>query len=322
MSSSPLIVSDRDADCRMVDYVVANYVGAERRTHVLGRLADFVELTKPRIASLVLVAVAASAALAAQGPLDVWRLVHTLLGTALIAASASALNQWLERGPDARMPRTADRPLPSGRLASPEALAFGVAAGACGLAYLAAAVGLLTAGLGLLTWLLYVMIYTPLKRRTWLNTVVGAVAGAMPVLMGAAAMDGLDLSAVALFGIVYLWQFPHFMAIAWIYRRQYATAGFRMLSVVDPSGRRAGRQALAAALLLIPVSLVPFTVHPLNWAMAPPVAALGAMQAVCAAVFLRRRDDRSARRLLLSSLIYLPAVLLLLLVAAQDRLFN
>lgn len=312
MSSSPLVVvSDRAADCR-----VASYAGAERRSHALvygvaARLADFVELTKPRIALLVLVAVAVSAALAASGPLEGWRLAHTLLGTALIAASASALNQWLEKGPDARMARTADRPLPAGRLSSLQVLAFGGATAVVGLVYLAATAGLLTTALGLATWLLYVAVYTPLKRRTWVNTVVGAVAGAMPVLMGAAAMDGLDLLALALFGIVYLWQFPHFMAIAWIYRRQYATAGFRMLSVVDPTGRRAGRQALSTALMLLPVSLVPFALSPLHGGFALPVVGLGGMQAAVAAKFFGRRDDRSARQLLIASLIYLPVLLLL-----------
>lgn len=311
MSSSPLVVADRT-----VETAVVGYAADERGTRALARLADFVDLTKPRIAALVLVSVAVSAALAASGPLDGWRLVHTLLGTALIAASASAFNQWLERGPDARMSRTADRPLPAGRLSPGEVLIFGTAAVVGGLAYLTASVGWLTAALGLLTWLLYVAIYTPLKRRTWLNTVVGAVAGAMPVLMGAAAMDGLDLAALALFGIVYLWQFPHFMAIAWIYRRQYATAGFQMLSVVDASGRRAGRQALTAALVLVPVTLVPFALHPLNPALALPIVLIGLLQAACAAAFLHRRDDQSARRLLRASLVHLPAVLLLLLVAS------
>jgi protoheme IX farnesyltransferase len=319
VSSSPLTVSDRPADCAAGNYAAGNYAAgnyaASSGVTAIAKWADFVELTKPRIAALVLVAVAVAAVLAAGGLLDGWRLTHVLLGTALIAASASALNQWLERGPDARMARTADRPLPSGRLTSLEVLVFGSVAVAGGLVYLAVMVGLLTAALGLLTWLLYVAVYTPLKRRTWLNTVVGAVAGAMPVLMGAAAMDNLGVLALALFGVVYLWQFPHFMAIAWIYRRQYAMAGFRMLSVVDGTGRRAGRQAVVAALLLIPVSLVPFTLAPLNPAAALPIVAVGMAQAACAAVFLRRRDDNSARWLLRASLIHLPAVLLLLVIA-------
>jgi protoheme IX farnesyltransferase len=304
MSSPPLLI----ADCRAPEIAGA-------RLGVISRLADYVELTKPRIAALVLVAVAASGVLAAAGPLDLWRLAHTLLGTALVAASASALNQWLEREPDGRMRRTENRPLPAGRLSSAEVLAFGAVTIAGGLAYLAATVGLLTAALGLLTWLLYVAVYTPLKRRTWLNTVVGAVAGALPVLMGAAAMGTIELGAVTLFLIVYLWQFPHFMAIAWLYRRQYAVAGFRMLSVLDASGRRAGRQAVAAALLLLPVSLVPFTLQPLDWLMAVPIVALGGMQAACAGLFFRDREDVSARRLLRASLIYLPMLLSCLLFA-------
>jgi len=284
----------------------------ERRVHVLTRLADYIELTKPRIAGLVLVVVAVSALLSASEPVGFWRLSHTLLGTALVAASASAMNQWLERDRDGRMPRTADRPLPSGRLSSAQVLAFAATAVACGLVYLATIVILPAAGLGQVTWVLYVGAYTPLKRLTWLNTVVGAVAGAMPVLIGAAAVEGIDLAALTLFTIVYLWQFPHFMAIAWLYRRQYAAAGFRMLSVVDGTGRRAGRQALAVALMLVPVSLVPFTLYPLHALAAVPVLALAIVQAAAAAAFLHRRDDPSARRLLRVSLVYLPGLLLFL----------
>jgi protoheme IX farnesyltransferase len=283
----------------------------ERRTQVLARAADYVELTKPKIAVLVLATVAVSSALAATGPLDGWRLLHTLLGTALVAASASALNQWLERHSDALMARTADRPLPAGRLSTAEVTTFGWITAALGIAYLAWAVNLQVALLGCVTWATYVWVYTPLKSRTWLNTVVGAVAGALPVLMGAAAMGQIDLGALTLFLIVYLWQFPHFMAIAWIYRREYAAAGLKMLSVIDPSGRRAGLQAVSASLALLPVSLLPVAMHqvPLTYGLAALV--LGGMQAIVAGAFFQRLDERTARRLLRASLVYLPGVLVL-----------
>ncbi len=216
---------------------------ADRQPGILVRVADYVELTKPRIATLVLVTVAMAAFVAGWGPPNPWLLFDTLLGTALVAASASALNQWLERVSDGQMQRTCDRPLPAGRLGSAEVLAFSAVTIVLGFGYLALAVNWLTAALGLLTWFTYVWIYTPLKRITPANTAVGAVAGALPVLMGWAAVDtALGLKAFTLFLIVFLWQFPHFMAIAWIYRQQYAAAGLRMLPVVDPSGRRAVRR--------------------------------------------------------------------------------
>ncbi|MBI3838502.1 MAG: protoheme IX farnesyltransferase, partial [Planctomycetia bacterium] len=227
-----------------------------RRAAWLERFGDYVELTKPRITAMVLFTVGVAAVVANWGPPNGWLLLHTLAGTALVAASASALNQWLERDTDAQMARTLDRPLPAGRLTAFQVLGFSVLTIVVGSTYLAAAVGLRTAALGLFTWLLYVWIYTPLKTRTSTNTAVGAVAGALPVLIGWTAVGApLDLRAWSLGLIVFLWQFPHFMAIAWIYRRQYAAAGLKMLSVVDPSGLRPAAQAIVAALVLIPVSL-------------------------------------------------------------------
>ncbi|NIP86602.1 MAG: protoheme IX farnesyltransferase [Planctomycetales bacterium] len=278
------------------------------------------ELSKPRIAALELMTVAVAACIASSGlPADGWLLVHTLVGTALVAASASAWNQWLEREADQRMPRTAGRPLPAGRLNDREVLVFATATVIVGSLYLGLAVNGLTACLGLLTWTLYVCIYTPLKTRTTANTLVGAVAGAGPVLMGWTAVQPematreASLLALTLFGIVFLWQFPHFMAIAWLYRRQYAAAGARMLTVVEPTGRLAGVQAVAAAALLIPVSLYPSVLMkagPLYFVLAL-LLALG--QLATAARFLWRPDDLSARRLLRYSLIYLPAQFGLLL---------
>jgi heme o synthase len=280
--------------------------------------SDYLDLTKPRISAMVLVTVAVSAFVAHWGPPAPWLILHALIGTALVAASASALNQRLERRTDALMERTADRPLPAGRLSDRQVLWFGGLTIVLGLCYLAVAVNPLTAALGAATWVLYVVVYTPLKSRTPLNTVVGAVAGALPTLMGWTAVGGSlsfelgggGLKAATLFLIVYLWQFPHFMAIAWIYRRQYAEAGLKMLTVVDPTGWRAGTQAVVAALALVPVSLVPILQHagPVYFVVA---SALGLIYFAAAALFCRWRDERSARRLLRISLVYLPALLLL-----------
>ncbi len=288
---------------------------ARPREGLASRVADYVELTKPRIALLVLVAVAVSACVSQWGiVLHPLNLVHTLLGTLLVAASASAMNQWLERHRDARMPRTADRPLPAGRLSSFEVLTFAAISIVAGFLYLFAAVGWLTALLGLATWVLYVWVYTPLKSRTSLNTLVGAIPGAMPILIGWSATGAaFDLRAVALFTILFLWQFPHFMAIAWIYRDQYRQGGMKMLPVVDPTGRSAGLQAVIAALALLPVSLIPGLFTPSSSVYLVAALALGIGQLICALLFYRRLDDAAARRLLRASLIYLPALLLLLM---------
>lgn len=294
---------------------MSSIVSIERRpVGALARAADYVELTKPKIGILVLVAVAVAYYVAEWGQPDPLVLLHVLVGTLLVSASASALNQWLERASDSLMERTADRPLPAGRLSSFEVLAFATFTIISGLAYLTYAVNLVTAFLGLLTWAIYVWIYTPLKSRTALNTAVGAVAGALPVLMGwSAGGAALDKRAWALFLILFLWQFPHFMAIAWIYRRQYARGGLKMLTVVDPTGRRAGMQAVLAALALLPVSFVPALFAPgISWYVALAFL-LGAGQLACAVAFYARLDEISARRLLRASLVYLPLLLGLLL---------
>lgn len=279
-----------------------------------GGWSDYLELTKPRIAVLELVTVALSAFTARWMLPDAALLAWLLSGTALVAAGASAWNQWLEIGTDLRMRRTADRPLPAGRLTPRQVATFGFVTTVAGVTLLAVQVNPLTALFGFATWFLYVVVYTPMKRYTSLNTVVGAVAGAMPVLMGWAAVDGpLNLSAASLFMIVFLWQFPHFMAIAWIYREQYARAGLQMLTVVDPSGRRAGAQAVVTALILIPVSLLPSVVDsagPLYFVWA---CGLGLAQLACAVRFMSRLDELSARILLRASVIYLPSLLLMLM---------
>jgi len=297
---------------------VASRSATSRASVVLARLADCFELTKPKIAALELVTVAAAAFIA--GP-RAGLLLHVLLGTALVAASASAANQWLERRRDRMMERTASRPLPAGRLSSVSVVTLSAVTFFAGMLYLAMLVNLQTAAIGLLSWILYVLVYTPLKSRTPANTWVGAVAGALPALMGWTAMGRpLDMVAASLFLVLFLWQLPHFMAIAWLYREQYRKAGMRMITVVDPSGLRAGAQAVLAALVLIPVSLVP-VVQPqatnvrlyFLWAML-----LGAGLLATSVAFLIRRNQKTARLLLRVSIVYLPALLLLLMLAAPS----
>ncbi|HZZ73846.1 MAG TPA: heme o synthase [Pirellulales bacterium] len=293
-----------------------------RRATLLSKASDYLELTKPRIGVLVLVTVAVGAFIGRCCMPDGWLLFHTLVGTAFVAASASAFNQWWERQSDRLMARTALRPLPDGRLSALEVVCFGMATIVLGALYLTYWVNGLTALLGLLTWFIYAWVYTPLKTRTPANTFVGAISGALPVLMGWAAVGAsfnlqiVGLKAAALFLIVFFWQFPHFMAIAWIYRQQYAAAGMQMLPVVDPSGRRAGAQALTTALMLLPVSLVPAYLHVAGLAYALGAVALGLIYIVSSYSFLIRPDEISSRRLLRVSLVYLPSLLLLMMLTA------
>jgi len=292
-------------------------LSAERENNaVVARLADYLEMTKPRIVVLELIVAGLAACLAMPRGLDVATVLHALFATALVAASASIANGWWERDSDARMPRTADRPLPAGRVSNFEALTLSALTVLAGLAWLAWKVNFLTAALGLSSWVVYVLIYTPLKKRTPLNTTVGAVAGAIPALMGWTATGApLNLTAYALAGVLFVWQFPHFMAIAWLYRRDYALGGHRMLSVVDPTGIRCGAMAVVGALVLIPVSLIPAVLPTggsplvfLVWAFC-----LGTIQYALAVRFALLRDENSARLLLRGTLIYLPAWMTMLL---------
>jgi protoheme IX farnesyltransferase len=248
-------------------------------------------------------------------------LLHTLLGTALVAAGASALNQLLERRSDALMRRTENRPLPAGRLHPTEVLVFGFALGLSGVCYLALTVQRPWAALiAAITFISYVWIYTPLKRRTPLNTLVGAVPGALPPLIGWAAVRGsLDPEALALFFIIFLWQVPHFLAIAWIYRDDYARAHQRMLPVVDPDGTRTGRQMLTYCMALIPTSLAPVAFGGSGLIYLGGALFLGLFFLACALRFTRERSVAQARRVLRGSLVYLPALFALLVL---DGLMN
>jgi protoheme IX farnesyltransferase len=280
------------------------------------RVADYVELTKPRVAVLVLFTVAAGAWLAGRAELDLLLLAHTVTATALVAAGASALNQLLERHSDARMRRTENRPLPTGRLQPLEVLLFGLGLGAAGLAYLGLATRQPLAVLvAAVTFVLYAFVYTPLKRVSTLNTLVGAVPGALPPVIGWTAVRGtLAPEAGVLFAVLFLWQVPHFLAIAWIYREEYARAGLCMLPVADPDGKITGRQMVLYCLALVLVSLLPV----LNGQAGPVYLAgallLGAVFLRHTVGFLREVSDAQARRVLRASLLYLPLLLALLLV--------
>ncbi len=279
-------------------------------TRLGSRLSDYLELSKPRIVVLELIVASAAALIAAPHTFQFHVLIAALVGTALVAASASAANHLLERDTDAAMPRTANRPLAAGRISAAEAIVLSTIGLVAGMAVLLLAVNRLTALLGLASWVLYVVIYTPMKRRTPQNTTVGAVAGALPLLMGWTATGApLDLTALSLASVLFLWQFPHFMAIAWLYRDDYAAGGHKMLTVVDPSGLRAGVLAVVAAAVLIPVSLVP-ALPPTSgspWIYAVWATGLGAVQLLLAVRFAIRRDHPSAKRLLRATLVYLPA---------------
>jgi protoheme IX farnesyltransferase len=281
---------------------------------ITARIPAFVELTKPRIAVLALLTVAVGFFLGARGASQPAVLGFTLFGTALVAAGASAWNQYLERVRDARMKRTATRPLPTGRVAPREAAIFGTILTVCGVAVLAAGPHPLAAGVALVTFILYAFVYTPLKPVTTLNTAIGAVPGALPPVIGWAAATGqLGVEAWALFLIVFLWQFPHFLAIAWIYRDDYERGGHRMLPIVDPGGSLTGRQATVHALALIPVGLLPAAIGLAGGLYFLGALTVGVIYVAAATRFWVKVSDASARRLLRSSFVYLLAILLLLL---------
>jgi protoheme IX farnesyltransferase len=291
-------------------------VGPEAIPLPRSRAADYLELTKPRVAVLVLFTVAAGAWLGAQGEPDLAALLHAVIGTALVAAGASALNQLLERHTDPLMRRTENRPLPAGRLQPAQVLLFGLGLGAGGLAYLAVLVRQpLAVAVAAFTFAAYVLVYTPLKRKTSLNTLVGAVPGALPPVIGWVAVRGsVGPEAVALFLILFLWQVPHFLAIAWIYRDDYARAGLRMLPVGDRGGGMTGRQMVNYSFVLIPVSLAPVFLGRAGPVYLAGALLLGGYFFASTLAFLRASSVARARRVLRASLVYLPALLALLLV--------
>jgi protoheme IX farnesyltransferase len=260
--------------------------------------------------AMVLLAMAVAARTAGEQRPGWREVAHALFGTALVIAGAMALNQRLEMRGDAQMLRTAGRPLPTGRLTDRQVTWFGLSVSAAGLGYLLVASHAGVVVLTIATWAVYVSIYTPMKSRSAWQTPVGAVAGAMPVLVGAAvARAPMSPIALSLFGVLGLWQLPHAMAIGWIYRHEFASADVKLATVVDPSGRAAGILAVLGAAGLVPVSLVPWILSLKGWGYATAAIPLAAAYLACAVRFLRRPDDASARWLLRASLVYLPALL-------------
>jgi protoheme IX farnesyltransferase len=284
------------------------------------RTADYLELAKPRISVMVLLTVAAGALLATVGAVDWLALCQTLIGTALVATGASALNQLLERDTDALMRRTEDRPLPAGRLQPIEVGALGASFGLAGVFYLVAAGQKMAAAVAALTFIAYVFVYTPLKRVTTFNTLIGAVPGAMPPVIGWVSVRGaINAEIVILFLILFLWQVPHFLAIAWIYKKDYAQAGLCMLPVVDDTGVITGRQMIYYCLALLSASLLPLSNGRAGLIYLAGAAVLGAVFLAYAIAFARRPGLDRARAVLRASLVYLPLMLVFLLMDGSPR---
>lgn len=272
--------------------------------------AVFTDLIKARLTMLVLLTTLVGFYLGWRGAMNFVLMFHTLLGTALVASGAAALNQWLEREHDAKMRRTASRPLPSGRLQPATVAIFGGACTVAGLVYLAALVNPLTSVIGAVTSISYLFIYTPLKRMTWMNTLVGAIPGALPPLMGwTASRNELGGEGWALFAILAFWQLPHFFAIAWLYRDEYAKAGFVMLPNIDPDGSRTAQQSLSNTVALILASLCPFVLGMSGRIYLAAALVLGLGFLLCAIRFCREMTLPRARQLFFASIIYLPLLL-------------
>jgi len=285
------------------------------------RLGFYLELAKARLAALVVLTAVVGYVLAARGSFDLVVLGWTVLGTTLTAFGANILNQWLEADRDQRMERTRNRPLPAGDVSRSTALVWGLASAAAGLVVLDLGTNRLTAGLSLFVILLYVLVYTPLKTRTPLNTAVGAVCGAIPPMMGWTAATGeLELGAWILGGILFIWQVPHFLALAWMYREDYARGGFRMMPASDPDGSATGRAALIHAIALLPLTgaLAAAGVTGMTFLVLSQVVGLAFV--ALGLTFARRRVQLTARRLFLASIIYLPILLGLMVLDMDDRL--
>ncbi len=280
-----------------------------------GSLLDFVELTKARIGTFVVISTAVGYVLASPSGIDVLRLIHTLLATFLVSSGVCALNHYLERDYDARMVRTADRPLPAGRLLPEQAFILGLTLLAVGLIYLVGWVNVATALVGLVTAVVYLIAYTPLKRVTVHNTLVGAISGALPPVGGWTAAQGeLGLGALVLFAILFLWQFPHFYSIAWMYRDDYARGGYRMLAVEDKEGDRTAHQMVVYSLVLLPCSLLPALMGLTGSLYFIAALLLSGLLVWASLAFARERSTHRARLLLRSTLLYLPVLWVMLVV--------
>lgn len=281
------------------------------------QLAYYIELTKPRILIMILVTLVI-AMVAAGGSVSLLAVIHASIGTVLVAASASVMNQWIEQERDGVMKRTCRRPLPTGRVASSQAAWMGWVLLFAGIGYLILFVNLPTMWCGVATWVLYVWVYTPLKMVSWTNTLVGTLPGALPVWMGWTAAEGslLDVEAWVLLGVVVAWQLPHFMAIAYMYREQYESAGYKMITVTDPSGWGAALHAILGSIALVVLAVMAI----------PPVGIVSGILSLAAVAvsvwmlqasirFVRGPDMKTARTMLRVSLLHLPLTMLLVLIA-------
>jgi protoheme IX farnesyltransferase len=296
---------------------VSEVVAIEAAPRTASVIRDYLELSKPRIVMMVVITAAAGFLVGSQS-IDFILLLHTLIGTALVAGGTNALNQYAEREHDSRMNRTKSRPLPDGRMTPRAALVFSSGIALIGTLYLGLAVNWLSAALGAFTLVTYIFLYTPLKRVSTICTLVGAIPGAVPPLMGWAAVRGnLALEGWVLFGILFLWQMPHFLAISWMYREDYGRAGFVMTAVRDENGRNTAVQAFLYTLALIGVSVAPVFLG-----MTGPIYAIGALSAGAFFAFasLRFMLDHSrivARKMFMVSNFYLLTVMILLVVSAR-----
>ena len=278
-------------------------------------LLDYWDLTKPEISFLVTLSTLAGFLLGSPEAVDGWLLGYALVGTALSSGGGGVLNHYLERHLDARMRRTADRPLPSGRIDARAALWFGIGLTTAGVATMLFLVNALTATLAALTVCLYLFVYTPLKRTTKYNTLVGTIPGALPALGGYAAATGtLGLGGWALFAILALWQMPHFLSLAWMYRKDYARAGYAMLPVVEPDGNSTARQTLLFTVLLASASLLPTVVGVTGGVYLVGALVLGVWFLLPAYSFYRSRTTADARRVLMASILYIPLLVVLIFV--------
>jgi protoheme IX farnesyltransferase len=281
------------------------------------RANDFLMLAKPRLNMLVVASSLAGYVMGGGELSNSARVVFTVAGTGLVAGGASAFNQVIERAPDALMRRTRLRPVPDGRLQPGESLLFALVASLAGLLILGVGVNALSAAVAATTLLIYVLVYTPLKRRTSFATVIGAIPGALPPVIGwAAARGSLDEGAWVLFSIVFLWQLPHFLAIAWIYRDDYGRAGFPMLPVIEPDGRSTARQATFYCAALLPVSMAPTLIGLASTTYFVGAFVLGLLFLALTLRFARTRAASDARRLFFGSIVYLP-ILWILMIAGR-----
>ena len=281
----------------------------------LNKFSAYLELTKPRIMAMVLVATTLGFYLGGEGKMPIVLFSYLMLGVAMVCGGSSVLNHYLEREFDSKMERTKNRPIPSGIIAPAHALNFGIILTLTGIFVLYVNVNILTAFLSLLTSFLYIIVYTPMKRFSWLNTTVGAFPGAIPPLGGwAAATGGLSFEAGILFLILFIWQHPHFYAIAWMMREDYKRGGFKMLPVVEPSGERMFRHIMWYSYILIPVSLIPVMIGMSGAIYCAGALVIGVFLLTASRRFALVRSNMFARRLLRTTVVYLPILLILIII--------